>query len=279
MLNDFDRIPDAVPINLRGGVITFNGRAQTASAETLGALSLVQGWNNISVNAGGTGINSAELTFASLTRPVGSAATINFTNAAGALTANGQIGSQPRLYFTAAPTTSNNLIGPWAFMVREWASYIPGLGVGQLNAAGFAGYSTNTLATGSATDNIKITNTAVTLTANATVNSLINNWNSNATGTMDLGGNTLTLRGGGLMITTGSDTTTGSINNGIVTSGLSGVGGDLYVNFTPFAGTNRKGSFGAVIADNGVGGTVRLVRGAAAPQQLFISVRPLERTG
>jgi len=244
-----------VPLTLRGGLLTYNGRAQTASTESIGAVSLAQGWNQINAAAGGTGVNSADLTLASLTRPVGSNAVVNFANG-GTATINGQIGSgQPRVMVTAAPTLTNNLIGPWAIAAREWASYIPDLGIGQLNATGFAGYAATTLATGSATDNIRITG-GVTLTANSTVYTLANRYT--ATNTIDLGGNTLTLTGGGLMLATGNDNTTATISNGTITSGTVGVGGDLYLYHLPYAGANRQSVISAVVANNG-GGAVRLI--------------------
>ncbi|HEX8914658.1 MAG TPA: autotransporter-associated beta strand repeat-containing protein, partial [Humisphaera sp.] len=59
--------------------------------------------------------------------------------------------------------------------------------------------------------------------------------------------------GGGLILATGTDNTTGSINNGTITSGFAGVPGtnDLFVYHLPYAGTNRQAAIGAVIANNG----------------------------
>ena len=93
------------------------------------------------------------------------------------------IGSNGRILITtlngAATSTvggglTNNLIGPWAVVDREFASYIPGLGVGRLNQTGFAGYSINALnGTGAnapqVTDNIRTSTNVGPLFANRTL--------------------------------------------------------------------------------------------------------------
>ena len=257
-----DRVGNTIPITLRGGNLTYLGRAQTASAETLGAISLAEGLNVVDVQNGGTGINSAVLTVASLTRPAGSAAVVILGRGSSTIDQNGQIGSTPRMLITAAPSLSNNIIGPWAIIRRDWAGYIPGLGVGQLNATGFAGYATSTL-TGSplSTDNIKITTNAsnTLLTGDTTVNTL--NITTTATGaTVDLGGFQLTLAGGGLMLGLDGDSQTQTISNGTLTSGYAnGLINDLYIYHGGFGGNGtRQGVISAVIADNGAT-PVRLV--------------------
>jgi hypothetical protein len=81
-------------------------------------------------------VNSSVLTFASLTRT--GPATLRFNGNSNSL---GAIGSTPNTFFTTAPTLTNNILGPWAIVDREWASYDSTFGVGQLNQNGFAGYS------------------------------------------------------------------------------------------------------------------------------------------
>lgn len=244
-----DRVPDSAPITLRGGYIEYNGRAQTASTETLGAVSLDSGWNSLIVTVGGTGVHSSDLTLTSLTRPSGSTGVVRVG------TANGQLGSASRLLITAEPTLTNNIIGPWAVQDREWASYVSSLGVAQLSATGFAGYSATALTAGSnPTSNVRVTANA-TLTGDASVNTLAINGNNLA---VNLGGNTLTATGGGLIMGTGTDTTTMTLSNGTVTAGAAGVGGDLYMHWLPYGGGNRASAISARVADN-AGGAVRLV--------------------
>ena len=77
---------------------------------------------------------------------------------------------------------------------------------------GFAGYSPNILDEGLATDNIKIalpaTGSTTLLTGNRTVNSLNMQAPTNSTddSVLDLGGNTLTLGSGGLILSPVSTT-------------------------------------------------------------------------
>jgi hypothetical protein len=63
-------------------------------------------------------------------RPGNSSAVVNFANAAGANAASGQMGSFGRVLFSTDPVTTQNLLGPWAVSIREFAGYQPGVGVG-----------------------------------------------------------------------------------------------------------------------------------------------------
>ncbi|MDB5321386.1 MAG: hypothetical protein JWN40_3017, partial [Phycisphaerales bacterium] len=254
--NITDRINDAAQINLRGGTLTLQGRIQTDSTETVGAISVIEGVTVVDSIAGGTGINSAVLTAASLTRPAGSSGVVILGRGSSAIDQNGQIGSNPRMLVTAAPALTNNIIGPWAIIRRDWASNIPSLGIGQLNATGFAGYSTNTL-TGSplATDNIKITalGTTTTLAVDTTINTLnLTTTTTNSNSTIDLGGKKLTLAGGGMMFGLDGDNQLHTVSNGTLTSGYAnGALNDLYVYQGAFGGTNRLLNISATIANNG----------------------------
>lgn len=153
-----DRVNDTAPISLRGGTINYTGRAQTASTETLGDVTLNRGFSFITSTAGGTGVNSADLMLASLTQNPGSYATVNFNS-----TNLGQAGSFGRIEIgtingvATTPTTvglglSNNMIGAWALVQNDFATYIPGLGVA-LGANGALQYDlVNTFTGGVATD-------------------------------------------------------------------------------------------------------------------------------
>ncbi len=75
------RIPTGLAISLGGGTISYLGRAQFTSTETLGAITATEGASTINVTNNVTGISSAQLTLTSLTRTAG--ATVNFTNTNG----------------------------------------------------------------------------------------------------------------------------------------------------------------------------------------------------
>ena len=246
-----DRVSDTAAITLKGGNITITGRQQSASSETLGSITLADAFNVISLTTGGTNVNSLDVTAASLTR-TGDTATIRFR-------AFGQLGNSERLVFTAAPTLTNNIIGAWAIVDREYASYDSVMGIGALNGVGYAGYAGNSLNSNPlATDNIRFTSTGTTLlAANTTVNTLTFAQQATAT-ILDLGGNTLTLQGGGLLLSQGTDNIDFSITNGTLTSGLLNIASDFYITHANFGGTNRTVTLNSAVANNGTG-AVRLV--------------------
>ncbi|NBV85336.1 MAG: hypothetical protein EBS01_03515, partial [Verrucomicrobia bacterium] len=248
-----DRILDSSTLYLNGATVAMLGRAQTASSETLGNVQAVSGVNYIYAGTGGTGINSADLTVG-LSRSSGSSSVVNFANsgATAGQIASGLIGSSnPRVLLSSGSAVTNYILGPWALVGREFASYSPTYGVAALNAPGYAGYSSTTLSSANvSTDNVRITASPSPLTAATMVNTL----NVNAAGSIavDLGGNKLTLAGGGLLF---GQVATGnlSFSNGTLTSGIS----DLYVHVLPIGGTNRNFFIGAGIADGG--SSVRLI--------------------
>jgi len=132
-----NRIGDTTPINLRGGSLTFDGRALNASSETFGAISSLQGAGAITINTGNSGTYfSADVTMASLARSAGS--TVNFATAANTL---GSQGDDPRLFFTTAPTLTNEVLAPWAIVnATDFASYNPVTGLGAVGGPGFKQY-------------------------------------------------------------------------------------------------------------------------------------------
>ena len=262
-----NRVNGSAPITMRGGSLVYTGRAQTETTQTVGAVSLAEGHNMIQSVAGGTGVNSAELTLASLTRPAGSSATLRFPD-----NGLGLIGSNGRVVITAAPTLSRDLIGAWAVVDREFASYIPTLGVGALSQTGFAGYSTNFLNRQPLpTDNIRATLNVPGLAVDTTVNTLAVNTNVAAVGgvpvptIIDLGGKKLTLAGGGLILALNGDNQNITVQNGTITSTGPGVAGgsDLYLHQLNYGGNTRTFTVSAGIVDNGAG-RVRLIEAAGA---------------
>lgn len=277
-----NRVNDAAPFMLRGGIINYVGRAQTASTETIGNVTIGDGLSQFLNAGGGTGLNSAVISAGAFSRAAGSTGVIRFQGS------NGQLGSAARLSFTTINGVStatqgggltNNIIGPWAIQDREWASSIPTMGIGQLNATGYAGYATTNANTAADTDNVRYTTTGTTtlLTGNRTVNTMA--INLNATSIVDLGGFTLTVKGGGLIYSQSADSTTTSLTNGSVTAGTPGVGGDLF--FYPLtysvttAGNTRLISTDVNFVDN-AGGAVRLIR--SGDTQAFFTMRSTGNT-
>ena len=209
-----DRINNSAAVTLRGASLTYLGRAQTASSETLGAVAIGQGFSTVTVTPGGTGVNSADLTFASFAQTAGSGASVNFV-----ATNLGLIGSNPRINISGASPASlvtagtmiNNII-PWATVGgTEFASYIPYTttgagtavgGIGALSTAGYAGYdfSAGNVFTGftpGAAINAKLTAVATTPIAVPVVSGafIANSLNLQST-----------VSSGGLSFTTGTDT-------------------------------------------------------------------------
>ena len=227
------RIPTALPISLGGGTLSYVGKVQFNSAETLGAVSALDSANTINVTQQTTGVSSATLTLASLVRSTG--ATVNFTNTGGTL---GSMGSNPQIVLTAAPTVTNSLLGG-GYVVNgtDFASYIPTLGVGGLSSIGYAGYSPNLVGAG-VNDNVSIPGNLGINLDDTSINAL------RVTGTAALtfnAGKTLTLASGGLLananltlgnaVNNGTLTTTGSelflyVNSGttIINSAITGTG-------------------------------------------------------
>jgi hypothetical protein len=199
-----NRLDNDAAINLRGGSLTLLGRAQAASTETVGAVTIAQGASTITATAGGTGINSADLTLTSLARTAG--ATVNFG-------ATGQIGSNGRILISSAPTlTSNSLFGAWAIVNgSDYASYNSSFGVGAVGSTGFRAYE-GTFASGNVTQITATTNLSDPTTTTGVLR-------LNAAATLDVGftvaGNTLVLEQGGLLR---------SNNNNASTIGVAGLG-------------------------------------------------------
>ncbi|MFN7341204.1 MAG: beta strand repeat-containing protein, partial [Opitutia bacterium] len=247
-----NRVNDAATVTLRGGSIEFNGRAQTASSETLGAVDLAQGWNNLYMTAGGTGVNSAEMVFSSLT------ATGGVANIDSIL---GQPGSSTRLRVAGNSVGAINGVVPYLVYNRELVGYSDTQGFGFISSSGFPTYGATALSSGlNPTLNVKTGSTSSqTLTANTSVNALM--WNyGNSSPTLTLGSNTLTLTAGVLGLATGNDSTTFTMTGGFLQSGTS----DLYIHKLNYGGTNRRATISSVIQDGSAGATRLIVSSADA---------------
>src|SRR5207253_739008 len=185
----------------------------------------------------------------------------------------GTPGSAADTAFAAAVAGNTNLFGKWAVVDREFASYIPVLGVGALNAPGFAGYSSNFLnrlpTPGSApTENIRTT-LSTALAVDTTINTLAVNTNTPAVAgvpvptLIDLGGKKLTLVKGAMILAVNGDNQNITFLNGTITAGAVNGGGDLYVHALNYGGANRTFTISAGITDNGTG-AVRLIKSSGS---------------
>lgn len=257
-----NRLNDSASVTLRGGMFQVRGYAAQNYVENVGALTITAGQSFVDVAEPGTNLNSYEVIFSSLAQNSGG--TVRFTGVDGAL------GSLARVKFTTAPTLTNNLIGPWALFEREFASYIPEVGVGALNTAGFAGYAANTINTALATDNIRIAPPAAgsttTLTANRTMNTLAMIATGTATGnsSLDLGGFTLTLQGGGLLLSPVTNSFQINVTNGNITGGLLNTPSELFIHNITGIDTDvvdRDVNLGANLVDNGTGALTVIYNG------------------
>ncbi|MEA3209118.1 MAG: hypothetical protein QOE70_2175 [Chthoniobacter sp.] len=247
LIDSSTRLNPLAPLNLSGGGFNYYGRGGVFSTQSVGPVTLVQGTSIISASNQSNlsaAPDGATLTLASLTRNAANGATVefaqNYTN-----NSNGNLGlihdSLGRSENIIIPTINgvststlgggltNNMIGGWALAVggtsnnayfntgtAEFASYIPGLGIGALNTAGFAGYDGTTFPTASQpTQNIRLTAGGAVTSGGVVLNSL--NLASNQTGAVALTfantGDTLNLGSGGLLI-----------NNVIAAAGATSIG-------------------------------------------------------
>jgi autotransporter-associated beta strand protein len=262
-----NRIGDSIPLTLRGGTITFAGKALNASSETFGALTIAEGANTINVNTGNAGTYfSADVTFASLARSAGT--TVNFATANNTL---GVIDNNPRVLFDAPLSVgSNGILAPWAVVnATHFAAYNPAMGVAAVGTIGFDDY-TNFLAGGTATNpaalaagnvvNLQATaNLVTTLSANTTLSLLRLSGGFTNDIAFTTGNEVINLQAGGLLrsneafaSTIGTEALRGALTaGGTETSGVR----ELFV----YNAQNTL-TINSVIQDNGLGNSVMLVR-------------------
>lgn len=247
-----DRINDAAPVAIRGGRIEFVGQRNSDTGETLGATTLAEGVADFNISKGDATLpGSAVLTLASL------AATDGGAYFRGQTATLGLPGDNPRVIVTANETApnaglTNNILGGWASVDgTDFASYVPGQGVGALNQTGFAGYDGTTLPASSApTQNIKLSAAGTVPASTYGLNALSFSGNLDFTNATD----TLSLTSGGLMrnSTTGAVTVGATADTGRLTAGDVGATGtqSLYIHNNAASGANNT-TINARIVDNG----------------------------
>jgi fibronectin-binding autotransporter adhesin len=218
-----DRINNAAAVTLDGGTLIYNGRAQANSVESIGAVTATSGANIINAVAGGTNVNSAQLTIASLSRSTGAELFLNQNQA----TNFGIIGNGQRIVVTSGLSgnlTPVNGVVPGAYTSTNtdtyyMVGYVPGLGFGPVGA-GTAGFpsTTSNFSTAGPTDNVYDPASAA-VAANKTINSMRQATLTFTNGTAAGGPDLLTI-GSGMTIVQNSTWGTAT-QRGRVTSGTS----------------------------------------------------------
>ncbi len=149
-INNNDRVNDAAPITLNGGAITFTGRINTYTSESLGALTAVSGFSTITDATGGGTYANADLSFASITHVAG--AVLNFAGAS-----LGSEAAAPRILVadngaSLGYSTATGVIGSWAIANSDtWAGYNPSMGIGAVGTDGYQGFDGGYMSGGTVT--------------------------------------------------------------------------------------------------------------------------------
>jgi autotransporter-associated beta strand protein len=212
LANNGNRIEDCAPIVLAGGTFAFANDGSAADySEKAGSLRLTLGGNTLNAlpTIGGT---TSALTLYQLSRSAG--ATINFTGA-------GLGGATNQVVFTKVPTLDDGIIGGWAtYNFGEFVKYADG----SVTNLAPTDYNTGAQTTWTPASNVKLTTASSNMTANRTVNSVVIQRADPGGTTNNLGGFTLTIESGGLLVSSGNATDPNLLTNGFVTAGPNGAG-------------------------------------------------------
>lgn len=258
--NNTNRLRDATAITFNSGTLDFDNNASAGNfAETVGAVTLASGANAIAVDKAASGQTSV-LTLTSLARAAGSGATLNISSQSNG-TAVFDLGTttQSRLVINGTVPNDDGILGGWATIDstagREFVKYVTGA---TPSATALAAGDYSALTSGSnPTQNVKVTATpGASLSSNTEINSL--NIQQGSATTLDLGGNTLRVESGGIIV---SGAFNAAINNGTLTAGNgANTAGELIFHTAgPLA---NPVDVNATIADNGTG-VVTLVKTGA----------------
>jgi autotransporter-associated beta strand protein len=246
LLADFSNLPTPTDfihngnaIGLGGGILSIKGKSTGTTSQTLG---------NVTVNAGGGQILGNKNGGTSTTIKLGS---ITATATGGSLLV-GSGGTSPVITTTSNKDAMGIYGGRVVFFNGtantgyDWAATVTGASPYTLSA--YNSYTALPTSGGTSTVNYNLT-ASTALSAGFAVNTLKLAPGSTASQTLDLGGGTLVLSSGGLLITgTGNST---AISNGTLTAGNGSGSYDLIVHqFNSATGSNST-VISAVIANNG----------------------------
>ncbi len=178
LANVTDRITATAPVTLRGGTVNLTGAAGQVASQTFNALTLAEGRNDFTSNAGGSGAN--ELTVGNLVRANGTGAFLNAQQNYGFIGTAGNNTTAIRYFVNningtpVASVLNDNILPAWIIVGgSNFATYRASAGIGALGntADGFATYDSTDITTATATQNVNDA-AARTLTTSKTVNSL-----------------------------------------------------------------------------------------------------------
>jgi autotransporter-associated beta strand protein len=217
-----DRIVNSASINLNGGSIGLYGSGAVAATETLGALNLLGGANMVEVDARNAS-GSAQLSFASINRAA-NGATVRFLDNA--------VGTKNKIVFTSAPTLTASIIGGWATVGSEFATYASG------SVTALGSYSTSF----TANTDVRPAVSPPAIAISVAINSLNLQGGPVLTTTINTGV-TLTVNSGGILSSGGTHVIAG-VGTGTLTAGA-GSANDL------IAHVNSGLTVNAIIANNG----------------------------
>ncbi len=210
--NNSNRIGNSVTLESRGGMFVFhNNMVNSSFSESVGQLLLSQGQLQLQTYRAGTS-GTSTLTFDSLKVQPG--ATIDFQgrqNDGGSITVQtGSIGeggstaaiNRNRILFTQTPVLDDGILGGWATIDNEWATYDTNLADGQegVKRLPASGYNTGDQTSWVASNNVKM-QAGRTLPTNA--DRVINSLNMQGQ-TLNLNGRRLSIESGGLLVHTGN---------------------------------------------------------------------------
>ena len=208
-----NRIPAGTAVTLRGGTVNLTGAAGQLAAQTFNTLTLAEGRNDFTSNAGGSGAN--ELTVGNLVRANGTGAFLNAQQTYGFLGTAGNNTTAIRYFANningtpVASVLNDNILPAWIIVGgSNFATYRASTGIGAMGntADGFANYDSTDITTATATQNVNDA-AARTLTASKTVNSL----------RAVAGGLAVTLNSGvGLTLDTGGFLTDGANTHSLI---------------------------------------------------------------
>ncbi len=249
------RLSPTSSITLHGGYLTYNAVISEGNSEAGGSLHIAKGANTLLTNRSNAGI-STHLTLAGLSRDPG--ATLNFSGSN-----VGNADSRNRIHLQAPPILTNGIIGGWAHVSNEFATY------GSHGIAPLAEHTTTGDSTWSSADNVRITATT-NLTDHRSIHSL--RLAGGTTGTLlDLGGKTLRIGSGGILASGGGNLGANRIENGVLTAGQPGDPAPELILLT-----NGPSQTTATIADPSPGTPLGLVKSGS---YLFTLLSPTSHTG
>jgi fibronectin-binding autotransporter adhesin len=250
-----DRIGNTVPITFHGGTLSFENDGSTAFfTETIGQVNITAGSSTIYASQAAADCTST-LTINSLTRGVGAA--VDFAGAGLGFDARNRI---------VMPAQPAGFVGGWATCGMDWAKCVlsqPGE-IRFITPFVAADYTSHAEAGWVDGDHVRLTG-SLTTSGNRSIASL--NLAQAAPTTLNLGGNTLTIRNAATGVANGGILASGSFNaqigNGRLTSGDGANQAELIVTTNTDTSTVFF-SGDLMIADN-LGSSVSLTKSGGSP--------------